>query len=46
MPDILGGKVGFLLFGANHLSFSLLGRIRLAAIEGVCGANTFVMIGS
>jgi hypothetical protein len=34
-----------LLFGANNLSFSLLGRIRLAAIEGVCGANAFVMIG-
>jgi hypothetical protein len=34
-----------LLFGAENLSFSLLGRIRLAAIEGVCGANAFVMIG-
>jgi len=34
-----------LLSGANNLSFSLLGRIRLASTDNVCGANSFVTIG-
>jgi hypothetical protein len=40
------GGAGFCFLAPTNFSFSLLGRIRLAAIEGVCGANAFVMIGS
>jgi hypothetical protein len=36
----------FCFLAPTTLSFSLLGRIRLAGIECVCGANAFVMIGS